>query len=186
MLVELAYEVYDAEGELVGASSPTAPWLFVFGYGQASMTIERAIEGLTEGAARRVRLDASEAFGQRDESAVLELERGELPEGVRVGDELEAESEATGASIFLRVLELTEESALVDANHPLAGRSVEVDLVVDGIRPAFAAELAEAEAALASAQGVPAPGLDIGTLIPAGRLLKRSQSDAPPGASGLD
>jgi FKBP-type peptidyl-prolyl cis-trans isomerase SlyD len=167
-VVALSYELYDAEGELAGASHPAEPWVVVIGYGQSPPALEAALSGLVAGQARKVRLGVAEAFGPRDPEAIIEVARDELPADLRIGDELEAEPESGGPPVTLKVLEITDTVAILDTNHPMAGQPVELDVVVEDVRPATSAELEAAEAAI---QGDPPDPMQ--TLLPADRLLKR-------------
>ena len=173
VVVSLEYQLFDAEGALVEAPGADEPIEFIFGMGQASPAIERAVDGLSINQSRRVRLEPGEAFGDRDESAVLVVERTELPEDVVLGDELEAER-ADGAPVFLRVVELDDEVAHLDANHPLAGQTVALELRVVGLRIASSAELSAAEEELLAHSEDSAPD------VLASRLLKRDRV-TPPG-----
>jgi FKBP-type peptidyl-prolyl cis-trans isomerase SlyD len=145
MVVCLEYRLFDAEGALVEAPGPDEPLEFLVGSGQAPRGLERAIEGLTTGESRRVQLGPEDAFGPRDESALIRVERGELPAGAVLGDEFEAESD-DGEVVFLRVVEIDADGASLDANHPLSGQVVELELLVVSVRSATAAELAEVAA----------------------------------------
>src|SRR5688500_6588118 len=92
-VVAFGYEIYDAEGDLVEASPPNEPMMFLCGYGELSPPLERALEGLSVGQVRRVRLSPEEAFGPRDPSLIIEVARDELPADVEPGDELDADRE---------------------------------------------------------------------------------------------
>lgn len=157
VLVRLEYLLYDAEGALVEAPGRDEAIEFIFGMGQASAAIERAVDGLRVGDAGRVRLTPREAFGLRDEKAVIVVDRGELPPGAQLGDEFEAETEE-GAPVYLRVIDLDAEVATLDANHPLAGQVVTLELRVLDARIATRAEIAQAEAELAEAEAELAEG----------------------------
>jgi FKBP-type peptidyl-prolyl cis-trans isomerase SlyD len=174
--VSMSYEIYDAEGELVEASHPATPLVFVAGYGQVAPGLEEGILGLSPGDARRVRLAPDEAFGRRDPDALIEVARDELPRDIAVGDEIEAEHLEGAMPIGLKILEITEDRVVLDANHPLSGQSVDIDVVVEDVRPATHDEIAAAEAALRGD-----PGRDMQSLLPAERLLKRELREQPPG-----
>lgn len=168
VLVRLEYALYDAEGELVEAPGPEEALELLVGVGQAPAVIERALEGLALGESRRIQLGPREAFGARDEDAVVVVERGELPADTRLGDELEAESES-GETVFLRVVELDDEQARLDANHPLAGQRIGLELRVIALRAASALEVEAARAAL-EAEAAPAPDVPIARLLGRDRL----------------
>jgi FKBP-type peptidyl-prolyl cis-trans isomerase 2 len=147
VLVRLEYALYDADGELVEAPGPDEAIELIVGIGLAPESIERAIDGLSLGHAARVELTPSQAFGPRDEDAVVVVERTELPDDTALGDELEAES-PDGETVFLRVVGLDDEHARLDANHPLAGQRIALELRVIGLRAASALEVQAARAAL--------------------------------------
>lgn len=172
VVVSLEYQLFDAEGTLVEAPGSDEPIEFIFGMGQASPAMERAVDGLSVNQSRRVWLEPGEAFGDRDEAAVLVVDRTELPEGTVLGDELEAEKE-DGEPVFLRVVELDDEVAHLDANHPLAGQKVALELRVVGLRIASSAELKAAEEELVERSEDSAPD------VLASRLLKRERVTPP-------
>lgn len=164
--VTLTYRVLDAEGELVDASEK--PVEIIFGHGQLLPAVEQAIEGLGPGDDRTLSLRPEQAYGQRDPTALIEVDAADFPEDVAPGDRFEAETD-TGDLVVLRVVEVTPEAAVVDTNHPLAGQTVRFELAIVGVRPATEAEIAEAAAALERRQ----TPMDAGdpALVPLQRLL---------------
>ena len=168
--MRLEYRLFDAEGELVEAPGSDEPMEFIFGVGQAPAAIERAVDGLRVGQNRLVQLAPEEAFGTRDENAVISVEASELPPGAGPGDEFEAERE-DGETVFLRVVELEDGVAYLDSNHPLAGQRVALELTVLELRAASSEELREAELGLAAADPAKIPD------ILASSLLRRARSN---------
>lgn len=164
--VRLEYRLCDAEGAEVEAPGPDEPIEFIFGVGQAPPAIERGVDGLALGESRRVELAPGEAFGPRDEAALIVVDRAELPAEAALGDELEAENEA-GETVHLRVVELGDEVAQLDANHPLAGQRVSLELRVIGLWAASASEVEEARAELErqARDGGAAPDVPISSLL---------------------
>jgi FKBP-type peptidyl-prolyl cis-trans isomerase SlyD len=142
--VSLAYSLYDAEGEELDHSPEDAPLQALVGYGQLLPALEQAIEGLSAGQARSLRLLPEQAFGERDPRRVIEIDRGEFPDDVEAGDHYEMENQA-GKLLVFRVLEVSGDSVRLDTNHPLAGQRVRVELRVCAVRPATADELSLAE-----------------------------------------
>lgn len=169
-IVHVDYRLFDAEGALVESGDPEIALAFLFGYGQVVPGIENALLGAQVGDVRELRLAAEEAFGQRDPERVFWLDREGLPQGLEVGDELEAEDEG-GDVVSLTVLELDEDGVLVDANHPLAGQTVRLEMEVTGVRPARGDELEEAQAELEARQ------FEAQRLLPATRLLRRPSGE---------
>ena len=184
-LVALSYEVFDAEGELVDRSD--RPLRIVSGYGELLPAVEQAIQGLGRGARKSVVLKPDQAYGRRDPKAILELDRDEFPPDAAPGDRFEFENEA-GGILVLRVLDVDESRVVVDLNHALAGQKLEVQLLIEDVRPATAAELGRAEARLLaqkSESGPPPPegsaslGPAVPALLPGERLLTGRSRPGP-------
>ncbi len=154
-VVRMRYAVYDAEDECVGESGPGRPPSFLIGHGELPIALERELWGLRPGSRKTVCLEPNEAFGPYDPASVIVVQRDELPADLAVGDRIEAER-PDGTSVWLRVLELGSDEAVLDHNHPLAGQKVRFEIEVDEVRLATGAELSPA-----------APD----RLVPPGRLL---------------
>ena len=62
------------------------------------------------------------------------MERKFLPSDVQVGQPLQAQTEEGVQPITVWVAELTDEHAVIDANHPLSGRNLSFEIEVVSIR----------------------------------------------------
>jgi FKBP-type peptidyl-prolyl cis-trans isomerase SlyD len=168
-LVGVAYRLYDAGGRLVDRVERRRPLRYVHGYAQILPGLEAGLAGARLGERRVLDLGPDEAFGARDEDAVLEIDRADFPEAARVrpGDELACRGD-DGAEVALPVLRVTDEDIVVDLNHPLAGQRVRFEAVICSLRPASEDEIDRAQAELderiahasrRSSVGPGAPGL---------------------------
>jgi FKBP-type peptidyl-prolyl cis-trans isomerase SlyD len=162
--VHFSYRLFDEDGELVEESDPRLPLSILFGYGQVSPPLERALEGLRAGEAKRVLLPKN-AFGDRDPSAIIEVARQEVPEDAEVGDEFDADDDERGV-VTLKVLELDEERAVLDRNHPLSGQRASVEVRLESVRPASASEI------FLAVQDLEERAREPETLLPSSRLLQ--------------
>lgn len=169
-VVHLSYQLFDAEDALVESSDPELPLAFLCGFGQVSPAIELALDGARAQERRNLHLSPDQGFGERDTDSILELDASEFPPGTDVGDEFEAE-DADGGSVSLRIVEVDVAAGRVwvDTNHPLAGQDIRIEFLVEGVRPATAAEIAQAEEALALAEEHED---DASGLLPVERLLR--------------
>ena len=141
-LVTVGYAVYDAENELVPAAHDELD--VVFGYGQLLPELEQALAGASPGQKRSVTLAPERAFGFRDESKILEVDRDDFPAEVSPGDHFEAEA-ADGSIVVLKVLDVDPERVVVDSNHVLADQCVRFELSVKAVRPATEPEIEAAQ-----------------------------------------
>lgn len=92
--------------------------------------LEQALAGLHSGDTTRVELDADHAFGQYDAGKKMTVPRAELPKTIARGD-----MATTAEGRPFTVVSLSDESAVVDFNHPLAGKHIVLDIVVLNVKP---------------------------------------------------
>lgn len=94
------------------------------GYGHVFAKLEEHLEGKEAGDSFKVTLSQNDAFGEyRDELVILES-LSELPEDIFIGMELESFDEESGELLIYTVTNLEGENALLNANHPLAGKAL--------------------------------------------------------------
>ena len=109
--------------------STSNPMEFVIGEGRLIPKFEEAVIGLEPGSSVKVRIVADDAYGQRVDEMVAVIEKSEIPEGVnpQEGDQMEVVLE-DGSPLPVMVIEVTESSITLDANHPLAGRDLTFEI----------------------------------------------------------
>lgn len=109
---------------------------FVHGDGRIMPPLELALVGLEEGECARIELPPENACGQRRPELVFEAIRENLPEGTELvpGTPLYANGGEHGV-FHLMVVELTEKGAILDGNHPLAGKTLFFDVEVLEVEP---------------------------------------------------
>ena len=141
-VVVLKYELYQADGGLF-ESSEEEPIEFVQGEGDVLPGLERALEGLEEGAELELTLSAADAFGEYNPEGLVAVPRAELPPDVDLvkdewitvvvqGDDAGDEEEA--GEMDMRIVEAGDDEVILDANHPLAGQAVTFKLAVLSVR----------------------------------------------------
>lgn len=98
---------------------------FVQGLHQLPPTLERMFSGMKRGDEKKIELTAEEGFGNYDAGKKKTIPRRDVPADTKKGD------------VFLNlvgqkaiVTHLSDESAVVDYNHPLAGKPVVLTIKV--------------------------------------------------------
>jgi FKBP-type peptidyl-prolyl cis-trans isomerase SlyD len=139
-VVGIRYTITDAAGQVVDRTPADAPWTFVFGSRTCPPGLERALEARTVGDRIHVALPPSETYGERREEGVFTIARdklapGEVPEVGRILAMVDARGETE-----LRIVEVGETTITVDANHPLAGHTLDFAVEIVSVRPATAGE----------------------------------------------
>lgn len=98
------------------------------GEGQLIPGFELGLVGMETGDKKTIEIDPREAYGERDENLIVDIEKTKVPENVEAGMMLQTFG-PMGPSI-VKVLEVKEEHVTIDANHPLAGKKLIFDLEV--------------------------------------------------------
>jgi FKBP-type peptidyl-prolyl cis-trans isomerase SlpA len=92
---------------------------------------ENGLIGLSEGDKRTLEIEPSEGYGEYQEEMVNEIPKGNVPENVKEGEMLQGMSPM--GPINVKVVEVKEETVVIDANHPLAGKKLVFDIEVVNI-----------------------------------------------------
>ena len=113
------------DGTQFDSSSGRDPLEFALGGGQVIAGFDSAVDGMTVGESKQVRIAPDDAYGQRHEQLVQQVPRDILPEDMEpaVGMHLQSQS-PDGQTMNLTITEVLDETITVDANHPLAGHAL--------------------------------------------------------------
>ena len=133
-LVTLHYRIASSDDiELISTFAAT-PATLQLGNGELAPPLERCLAGLPVGERQSFLLEAQQAFGLHHAQLVQRLPRANLPEGQEIEMMTLLEFTApNGSRSTGLVRELDEEAALIDFNHPLAGKSIRFEVQVIGI-----------------------------------------------------
>ncbi len=131
-LVELDYVLKIEDGEVVESSAEEGPLQYLHGNGEIPERLEAALTGLEVGAKLDLTLTPDEAFGEYDLDSLTTVPRSEFPEDteletdqwIEVGVEVEGQEDEGTYEIDMRVVEINDDSVILDANHPLAGKTI--------------------------------------------------------------
>jgi FKBP-type peptidyl-prolyl cis-trans isomerase 2 len=135
--VVLRYELFDGDGELVESSEDGEPMEYTQGADEIAPALERALAGKQEGDSVRVTLPPDQAFGAVDPALIISVPRSEVPAEVPlvIGEYLpvgleNAPEDLEDEEVEFRIVDVGAEEVVLDANHPLAGKSITFALEV--------------------------------------------------------
>ena len=135
----MGVELHDAQGALLHAAGDALVYLHG-GHGGLPEALEQALEGRTEGELVRVHLEPEQAFGDYDPELLRVEPRSRYGDGLEVGMEVEDAFDGGAPQLYL-VTDLAGKKVVLDANHPLAGMSLEFTCRVLVVRDANAGEI---------------------------------------------
>ncbi|MDZ7749747.1 MAG: FKBP-type peptidyl-prolyl cis-trans isomerase [Halofilum sp. (in: g-proteobacteria)] len=132
----LEYTLTDDTGvvleERVGADAANC----TFGDGTIPTGLEHVLVGHGAGFEAAITLPPEAAFGERRENLVFEAPRENLPDDITLEPGSRLRTGGPNGHFPLRVVGLTPAGAILDGNHPLAGRTLCYRLRVIAVRPA--------------------------------------------------
>lgn len=142
-VVTLDYRVYNDKNELIDPGNTPLVYLHG-GYDNLFINVEKALEGKSLGDTVKIALSAEEAFGPYREELVVTEPLSDLPEDIEIGMEIDGylESEEDDVIIYT-VVQIESDSAVLDANHPLAGMDIIFEGTVLDIHEATQKEIKE-------------------------------------------
>jgi FKBP-type peptidyl-prolyl cis-trans isomerase 2 len=120
------------DGTVFGSSVGQEPLEFTIGLGNVIPGVETAIVGMAVGDKKTVTLPPAEAYGERSNDLIAQFRKSDLPNDLeaKVGDRLQMRR-SDGQNIVVTVTSVGDDDITIDANPPLAGRTLifELELV---------------------------------------------------------
>lgn len=136
-VARVSLRLRDAGGELMDVADDVR---YLHGHGQLLPGLEKALEGLAAGERAEATISPEDGYGERDESRVIEVPTADLPPDLRPGAVVQAQ--LPGGGVMPLTVEAVEGStATLDGNHPLAGKTLVVDVEVREVYAATADDL---------------------------------------------
>lgn len=122
-----------SEGEVLETNVEAEPLVYTQGGGEILPALEAELVGLSAGDKKTVNLVAADAYGEIRQESMQEVPLDQLPEAAR---QVGAMLQAPGFPGPIRVAEVRESVAVLDFNHPLAGKDLTFDIVIVAVAAA--------------------------------------------------
>ena len=142
-VVTLTFELFDADGVLLEASPEPISYLHG-GHSGMLPKVEAALNMKKPGDAVSVDVEPADGFGDYDPELVKLESADRLPPEVAVGMQFEAYTNPTdeqGSGVVFTVTDIADGKAVLDGNHPWAGKKLRFECQVLEVRQATAEEL---------------------------------------------
>lgn len=115
---------------------------FCLGWGAMPPGLEDAMIGLEAGDQKVVQLTAEEAYGEFDPELVMEVPRADFAPDQELNPGLVFETENDeGHTVYFIIQEILDDKVVINFNHPLAGRALEINFTVREVREATEEDL---------------------------------------------
>lgn len=141
--VSIDYTLTDETGTVLDTSKGAAPLVYLHGTGSIIPGLERALEGKSEGDELQVTVEPADAYGEYSPELLAQVDKAlfEGVDDVQVGMQFHTAG-PQGQAQIVTVREIEGNNVTIDGNHPLAGKRLNFDVKVVGVRDASAEELA--------------------------------------------
>jgi len=116
------------DGSQFDSSVGSEPLEVTLGEGQVIPGFEQGLEGMQAGETKQIHIPADEAYGPRHEEMIQTVDRDQLPEDVDLQIGMQFQVDGGDGPLILTVTEVTDETATLDGNHPMAGNNLNFEL----------------------------------------------------------
>ena len=141
--VRIHYTGRFEDGTVFDSSQEREPLEFVAGSEMVIEGVSEGVVGMATGDKKSLVVPPEKAYGIRTDDAQEKVPRSNLPQDVSEGDLLAASR--GGQQFPVRVEKLEDEQAVLDLNHPLAGRELHFDIELVEVVPGSPEEAAFGE-----------------------------------------
>lgn len=135
--VRIHYTGTLTDGSVFDSSEGREPLEFTVGTGQVIKGMDAGLPGMKVGDKKRLEIPAVDAYGPLNPDARQAIPREGIPDEIplEVGIQLQMQS-PEGHVLPVTVVEVTEATVTLDANHPLAGKDLNFDIELVSINEA--------------------------------------------------
>lgn len=128
------FSAYHEDGTKIATTLGEKPIELTIGDRKLIECVENNIVGMFEGEKKTMSIPPHQAMGERQPELVATLPLAAVPEqheDLEVGSKVEVKDE-NGKKITGSITYLTDQEVTVDANHPLAGKKLVIDIELIG------------------------------------------------------
>jgi FKBP-type peptidyl-prolyl cis-trans isomerase 2 len=101
------------------------------GQGQLIKGFEDGLFNMSEGETKTIEIEPSEAYGEINIELINSVPKTNVPDGVQEGEMLQCNGPM--GAVNVKVVEVNDETVVLDANHPLAGKKLTFEIEVVSI-----------------------------------------------------
>jgi len=141
-VVSIHYKLTNPDGETLDSSDGRDPLKYLHGASNIVPGLERALEGKSAGDSLQVTIAPEDAYGPVNPELVHKVPRSSFEDTQEIKAGMQFQAQASGGEVHLiTVKDVTGDEVTVDANHPLAGQTLNFDVEVKDVREATKEEL---------------------------------------------
>jgi FKBP-type peptidyl-prolyl cis-trans isomerase SlyD len=141
-VVAIDYTLTNNQGQVIDSSQGREPLTYLHGKGSIIPGLEKELEGKAAGDSLKVAVRPEEGYGNHDPQMVQSVPKAAFKgiEDIKAGMQFQAQGPG-GQTRVVTVTKVENDQVTVDANHPLAGQTLNFDVTIKNIREASPEEL---------------------------------------------
>ena len=141
-VVSIDYTLTNNQGQVIDSSQGRAPLAYLHGNNNIIPGLEKELEGKNVGDQLKVAVRPEEGYGNHDPQMVQSVPKTAFKgvDNIQPGMQFQAQGPG-GQTRVVTVTKVDGDNVTVDANHPLAGQTLNFDVTVKEVRDASPDEL---------------------------------------------
>jgi FKBP-type peptidyl-prolyl cis-trans isomerase SlyD len=140
-VVSIDYTLTGSGGDVIDSSQGQEPLTYLHGAGNIIPGLEQALEGKSAGDQVNATVPPEQGYGQKNPALVQPVPRAQFPGVNDIAVGMQFQAQTNHGPRVVTVVGVDPDNVTVDANHPLAGETLNFDVKVVGVRDATQQEL---------------------------------------------
>jgi FKBP-type peptidyl-prolyl cis-trans isomerase SlyD len=145
-VVSIDYTLTGDQGQLLDTSNGREPLAYLHGAGNIIPGLESALEGKNEGEQVNVTIQPGQAYGEHDPKLIQIVPRKAFTGTPSITPGMQFQGNTNQGPRIITVTKVEGDDITIDANHPLAGKTLNFDVKVVAIRAATPEEISHGHA----------------------------------------
>jgi FKBP-type peptidyl-prolyl cis-trans isomerase SlyD len=140
-VVSINYTLTDDKGKVLDSSEGKAPLTYLHGSGTIIPGLENALQNLAPGQALKISVPPEQGYGVRNEQLVQPIPREKFGTVTDIQPGMQFQAQSQAGTHVVTVVSSDPQTVTIDANHPLAGETLNFDVRVLEVRDATQDEI---------------------------------------------
>jgi FKBP-type peptidyl-prolyl cis-trans isomerase SlyD len=134
--VSIEYTLTLEDKSIIDSNVGAEPLTFIQGSHNIIPGLENALNGMKIGNRKHGSIKTEDAYGPVNKDSVSEIKKDQIPQdALKIGAVLQGQN-PDGQVIIARVVEIKEDTVLLNYNHPLAGKTLFFDVKILDVQDA--------------------------------------------------
>ena len=135
------FTIKDDKGIIQDSTEGQPPYSFICSSGQMFQKVEEALASIKPGDKKTLKLAPADAYGDYDKDFIKVTDPSHFPDGAELKEGMTFLTMVEEQETPVTIKKIEENAITIDFNHPLAGRTLDMELELIEVRNATKEEL---------------------------------------------